>query len=377
MSSVAPEPAQPAPSAAEDTERSASPTPYLDRTLPLPHANPSCRPIRPWQTALILLVFVLKTPLQIYLLVLTVISFHEVGHCLAGLLVGLEFDDIRVGPLALDRYKKISWNWNWWTISTGHAGMLPKGGPLLPLRLAVFIVGGPLANAAIGVLSLRVMPRGDSAFLGFVELFAAISFLVAFVNLIPLQRSGFSSDGMRLWMLLFSRKRKRWIFLLNRHSAIRRGDDVPEVKTELIATALADGTSDHVHADWGAYMAAHGKGNHELAARHLEACLSKCSTATPDFRAELILAAARFQSMIRKRPDLAWEWLNCGNPNKSRVNRACTEAVILFYDGKVDEALAKVDEGDKFVAQMPNSGLRTRQQNAWRDLRSLFERDRS
>src|SRR5271169_3886487 len=242
MSSVAPEPAQPAPSAAEDTERSASPTPYLDRTLPLPHANPSCRPIRPWQTALILLVFVLKTPLQIYLLVLTVISFHEVGHCLAGLLVGLEFDDIRVGPLALDRYKKISWNWNWWTISTGHAGMLPKGGPLLPLRLAVFIVGGPLANAAIGVLSLRVMPRGDSAFLGFVELFAAISFLVAFVNLIPLQRSGFSSDGMRLWMLLFSRKRKRWIFLLNRHSAIRRGDDVPEVKTELIATALADGT---------------------------------------------------------------------------------------------------------------------------------------
>lgn len=302
------------------------------------------------------------------------IFFHEVGHILAGLLVGLEFDDIRVGPLGADRYKKASWNWNWWTIATGHAGMLPKGGSFLPLRLAIFIVAGPAANSAAGVLILRLMPKGNSALAGFVELFAAISFLVALVNLIPLRRSGFSSDGMRLCMLLSSKKRKRWIILLNRQAAIKRGEDVPEIKTEMIPTALADGTSDHVHANWAAYLAAHGKGDQEMAARHPEACLSKCSTTTPDFREELILAAAGFQSMIRKRPDLAWEWLRCGNPSKTRVNRACTEAVILFYEGKTDQALTKVDEGDALVAEMPNGPLRSKQENAWRDLRSLFER---
>ncbi len=331
MNSVASEPAQPAELPAKNTEGNLSPTPYLDRKLRLPRANPGYRRIRPWQTAVILAVFVLKTPLEIYLLVLAVIFFHEAGHSLAALLVGLQFDDIRVGPLGVDRYREVSWNWNWWPIMTGHAGMLPRGGSLLPLRLAVFIAAGPIVNAATGVLILRLMPKGDSALTGFVELFAAISFLVAFVNLIPLQRSGFSSDGMRLWMLMFTRKRERWIFLLERQAAIKRGEDVPEVQTEMIPTAVADGTSDHVHANWVAYLAANGKGDYQLAAQHLETCLSMCSTATPDFREELILAAARFQAMIRKRADLAWEWLSTGNPNKSKTNRACTEAVILFY----------------------------------------------
>src|SRR6266567_2984608 len=102
MNSVASEPAQSAQLPAENTEGNLGPTPYLDRKLRLPRANPGFRPIRPWQTVAILALFALQTPLEIYLLVLAVIFFHEVGHCLAALLVGLEFDDIRVGPLGVD-----------------------------------------------------------------------------------------------------------------------------------------------------------------------------------------------------------------------------------------------------------------------------------
>jgi hypothetical protein len=373
MNSVASEPAQPAQLPAENVEGNLSPTPYLDRRLALPQANPRYRPIRPWQTAVILALFVLRTPLEIYLLVLAVIFFHEVGHCLAALLVGLGFNDIRVGPMAVDSCRRISWNWNWWAIMSGHAGIFPKGGSLLPLRLAVFVVAGPLANVAGGVLILRLMPKGDSTLAGFAELFTATSFLLAFVNLIPVQHAGFSSDGLRLCMLVSPKKRRRWIFLLNRQAAITRGEDVPEVQTNTIPTAVADGTSDHVHANWAAYLAANGKGNHQLAAQHLEICLSQCSSTTPDFREELILAAARFQATCRRRMELAWEWFNSSNPKKAEINRACTEALLLYYEGKRIEALAKVADGERLVAGLPLSPLRSRQERAWRKLRVAFE----
>jgi hypothetical protein len=364
------------PALAGESERIASSTPYLDRELPLPRPNPRYRHIRPWQTLIILIIFAFITPLEIYLLILSVILVHEVGHCAAGLLVGLDFHEIRVGPVALDHYRKVSWSWNWWTISSGNADMSPTGGAALPIRLAIYIVCGPMANAASGVLVLSLMPGGNSQLAGFVELFAAGSFVFAFVNLIPFQSSGFSSDGMRLWMLAFSKKKNRWVFLINRQAAIRRGEGAPEAEPGTIQTEIDDGSSDHVHANWAAYMAANGKRNYELAGRHLEICLSRCSTVSPDFREELMLAAARFQAVGRKRPDVAREWLNNGNPSKARVNRASTDALVLFSEGKIDLALAKVDEGEGLVAQLPNSPQRTRQEEAWRKLRDLLSKSR-
>ena len=143
--------------------------------------------------------------------------------------------------------------------------MSPKGWTALPLRLAIYIVCGPMANVASGVFVLRLMPGGNSQLTGFVELFAAGSFVFAFVNLIPFQSSGSSSDGMRLWMLAFSKKRNRWVFLINRQAAIRRGEGAPEAEPGTIQTKVDDGSSDHVHANWAAYMAANGKRNYELA----------------------------------------------------------------------------------------------------------------
>ena len=87
-----------------------------------------------------------------------------------------------------------------------------------------------------------------------------------------------------------------------------------------------------------------------------------------------MLAAARFQAVGRERPDAAREWLNSGNPSKARVNRASTEALVLVSEGKIDLALAKVDEGEALMAQLPNSPQRARQEEAWRELRALLLR---
>jgi hypothetical protein len=100
-----------------------------------------------------------------------------------------------------------------------------------------------------------------------------------------------------------------------------------------------------------------------------------CSMAPPDFREELILAAARFQATRRHKNDLARRWLSEGDASKARVNRACTEALILFSEDKINEALSKVGEGAELLAQIPHGPLREAQENAWRQLREIFERE--
>ena len=128
-------------------------TPYLDRQLPLPPPNWGYRRIPIWQTALIVGVFLLRTPLEIYLLILGVTLVHELGHCFAGVMAGLEFDHIRVGPLELNSYRRLTWQWNRGTIVGGHALMLPKSTSALRMRLSAYIAGGRPAENVREVLA--------------------------------------------------------------------------------------------------------------------------------------------------------------------------------------------------------------------------------
>lgn len=348
-------------------------TPYLNRELPLPGPNQAYRRIRVWQTALIVLAFALRTPFEVYLLILLVTLIHELGHCLAGLAVGLEFDQIRVGPLELGCNRRLKWDWNWGTIVGGHVVMLPKAKSALPVRLAAHIAGGPIANVACGLLVLHFIPSRNSHLVGLAQLFVAGSLIVGLGNLIPFRKHGFSSDGMKLGLLLLN-KGQRWLFLLSTQAAIKRGEVDPEGVPVSIFGSQSKGSSDYVGANWVAYTVADEKGNYDQAAEYLEACLAKCSIVTPDFREELILAAARFQATRRRQNELAWQWLKSGNREKSKINRACTEALILFSEGKIDEALGKTDQGLKLVAQLPAGRMKTLQERAWTQLRQIIEK---
>jgi hypothetical protein len=354
-----------------ETPPEASLTPYLDRELPLPAPNWSYRRIRPWQTALILGAFLLRTPFEIYLLVLAVTLVHELGHCLAGLTAGLELDQVRVGPVELDSYKRLKWEWNRGTIVGGHALMLPKSKSALRARFAAFVGGGPVANITCGLIVLQMMPAQNAHFMGLAQIFVACSFVVGVGNLIPFRRYGVSSDGMKLLQLL-SNSGQRWIFLLSRQAALRRAESIREEEVDPVFVAQSDGSSDYVGANWVAYTLADGKGNYDQAAKYLETCLAKCSTVTPDVREELILAAARFQATRRRKNEIARQWLNSGNKAKSRINRGATEALILFSEGKIKDALTTVDDVSELVSQLPPGRMRTLQEQAARQLREII-----
>lgn len=351
----------------------ASPTPYLDRELRLPDPSPYFRQIPPWQTVLILGVFALGTPFEIYLLILFVTLIHEVGHCLGGLVAGLEFDRIRVGPAELDSYRRLHWEWRRSTLLGGNALMLPKTDSALPVRLAAYIAGGPVANIVCGLLVFDHIPIRNAHLMGLAQLFVVGSFVVGVGNLVPFRRYGFSSDGMKLIMLLLN-KGQRWTFLLGRHAAIRRGETIPEAEIDPRFILESEGSHDYVGANWVAYTVANRKGNYNQAARHLEACLAKSASVPPEFREELILAAARFQATKRRRNDLARQWLDSSDGERSKINRAHTEALVLFSEGKIDEALTKADEEDGEVAQLPSGPLKTLHLQASRQLRGFIEK---
>lgn len=349
----------------------ASLTPYLDRQTPLPPPNWGYRPIPPWQTVLILSAFLLRTPFEMYLLILAGTLVHELGHCLAGLAAGLELDRIRVGPLELDPYKRLTWQWNRGTIMGGYALMLPRAKTAIRTRLAAYIAGGPIANVACGIATLHMMPTHPPHFVGLAQLFVAGSFIGGLGNLVPFRRYGVSSDGMKLLMLLLNRS-ERWIFLLSRHAAIRNGETNAKQEIDPALVGRSDGSSDYVGANWVAYTLSDGKGDYDQAAKYLEACLEKCHTVEPSFHRELILAAARFQATRRKKTGLAWQWLNSANREKSKISYAYTEGLILFSEGKVNEALAKADEVSDLVSHLPPGEIKTLQERAARQLREII-----
>jgi hypothetical protein len=163
-------------------------------------------------------------------------------------------------------------------------------------------------------------------------------------------------------------------FFTGRHAAINRGETIPEAEIDPRFLLESEGSHDYVGANWVAYTVAVQKGNYDQGARHLEACLAKSASVPPEFREELILAAARFQATRRKRNDLARQWLDSSDGERSKINRAHTEALVLFSEGKIDEALAKADEEDGYVAQLPSGPLKTLHLQASRQLREIIEK---
>src|SRR5450631_4298311 len=88
-----------------------SKTPYLDREIPLPTSNSGHKKLKWWHVVLFAMGLFLEIFRVIFLLLMFSALIHELGHLVAGFLVGDRFDDIRVGPLQVNRQWKISWHW--------------------------------------------------------------------------------------------------------------------------------------------------------------------------------------------------------------------------------------------------------------------------
>ncbi len=150
-------------------------------------------PLAPVSVKLALVGAVLAVTLAIHVL-------HELGHVVAGLLVGLPFRSVTVGLLTVQREPHgAGWrltcdvNRSWRRVA-GCVEREVTPAPGMRTALTVTALGGPLANLAVGafLLALPEPWRG----LGYVSLFVGV------FNAVPSVVLGQVSDGMivyRLW----------------------------------------------------------------------------------------------------------------------------------------------------------------------------------
>jgi hypothetical protein len=282
---------------------------------------------------------------------------HELGHVLAGWLVGFRFQLLVVGPFKVVRggsgRVRLELNRDL-ALFGGVAESLPTDSHDLVARFAWVVAGGPLMSLALAVAALLALALGPPGVgplprlaIAWWGLFCGLLGLAASIP-IPLGRT-FISDGLRLLRLLRggaeAARDAAVLHLLGLASAKtppRAWDDA------VIAKALvpSDDSSFECAARLLAYKAAVDRGEGERAYEHLARALELRETYF-ESPAPLLAEAAYFEGWWRGRADEARRWLGqlpARSPYLPDYERLRAEAAAEAAAGETASAQARVEE---------------------------------
>lgn len=280
---------------------------------------------------------------------------HELGHLLAGKLVGFRFQLLIIGPLGLSRQLgKLHLGWHKSTaIFNGLTGSIPTDSQYLPRRLLIFTLGGPLASLAQAVLagSIFLHWQADVHFINNIAWAAeAMALLVVFGTIYFLSSikpgayySGQPADGGRIISLLRGGPAAdRWCALAALYGADQHGQRPRDWDETLIHQALQgfDHTQDGQNARLLAYQWALDNGRIAEANRWLEEAIAIRPTWMPGTQVRLVwekvyFSASYLHDVVQARQGLAQIRQNMTNqPQHLRA-----EAAVLLAEG--DKAHAK------------------------------------
>jgi hypothetical protein len=291
-------------------------------------------------------------------LLFTVIVVHEVGHLICGLSVGFQLTCVRFGPFRISPPFRISFKSEPKTGASGSVSMIPGSSKNLRSRAMVFILGGPLANFLVGFFILFSKVGGPLA-----SVFAALSIFIGAANLIPFRRFALISDGKRMLMLLKNAGQgERLLAILQLAAELQSGVEPENLSSDFLAKAIAvkDESPDTAAGYAFAYSAAWYKDAPDKAAQLLEICLEYSQFSAPIMQQVLRCDAAIFQARKRNRVDLAEQWLS-EIPSKTLFpgQRLRAESAILEAQGNIEGALRKLDEVETALMTIHNSYQRS------------------
>jgi len=365
-------------SSTAETATTRSKTPYLNREIPLPHPSAGHEKPRRWLVVLFAMGLFLEIVRVVLLLWLFSILIHELGHLVAGLLVGEHFDSIRVGPIQVNRTWKVSWHWTPRAVVTGATSAFAVNRSGIRWKLFFSTLAGPATNIAASVLVFEVMPRYGSKYEAISMLFVLVSGFIGVVNLFAgEEQHGTMPDGLRLWVLLFDKRRRERLFsILMLIADVKQGKKIECLDAYGSGEGLQvrDGSAQQVVTNWVAFMQAN---RGESGSQYLENCLAASSAVGPGFRNLLILEAARFQATQRKKCDLAREWLALADSTEPSFQRFFAEAVILQHENQLQQAMAVVEDALRYVNTENVEGSRDIQLQALNDLKTSLQADES
>jgi len=379
-------------------EAFSSDTPILDLVKPIPSGKPRLGAL-PTGLSLLLAAAALAIPIgqatenwqnnPVLLglpVLLVLVTVHEFGHAIAAQLVGFHLQGMSIGPVA------VSNEFGRWKVGLrrlhGVAGMITVTLDRVRCvrhRYAWIILAGPLANVVTALAAFLVdlfFPIRESPLLHEALLtFAFLSFCVGIANLFPFHGKGFNSDGRTLQALLCSpEEARRLISLLALNCSIRR---IPVKRWNQrwirAAVALSDNSLLHLHASWHAYLSANARKQEQLAAQHLEDCLTLAGIAGLQMRELLTLEAAVFTAWFRRDAEKAKTWMNRLDKKQRVMKIVDLRAKVVMYcvDNKFDEAISKWNEGMSYVLTLPSTAHRDLLETSWREWLSEIEERRT
>ncbi len=290
-----------------------------------------------------------------------VVGFHEIGHAVAGKMMGFDFRMFIIGPFFYEKENE-KWKFKWnksLNLSGGMVVCLPTSDENLRKRFINYVAGGPLASILLSVFIFTLwyfLPLNESnnalRFFGIVLIITSfLSFLIFLVTAIPFKAGTFYSDGGRIKRLMkkdnTSEMELLFLKIMSKTNAGVRYAEIDENDLER-AYYLSDLLNDPFKVYLISYLfhAAFDKNDLEKAEVYLKQYLDKVSEIPESFRGVAWLDACIFFGLARNDLSKAQEyWSNYKpSPFVPKAQIFLAEAVLANLNGdktKVGELVTK------------------------------------
>jgi hypothetical protein len=283
---------------------------------------------------------------------------HELGHVLAGWLVGFRFQLFVVGPIKIVRGEsgrvRLELNRDP-ALFGGMAESLPTDSRDLVTRFAWVVAGGPLMSLALAVaalVGLAFAPGGVGLLARFAMAWLGLYCgLLGLLTATPMSYSRtLISDGARLLRLIRGgADAARDAAILNLLALAAANRPARDWDDAVVATTLvpSDGSSFECQARLFAYQVAVDRGEGERAYEHLTRTLELRDAFLESSAPMLAVEAAYFEGWWRGRADEARRWLGqlpARSPVVPNYERLRAEAAADAAAGEIASARARVDE---------------------------------
>lgn len=276
---------------------------------------------------------------------------HELGHLTGGALAGSRPLLLMVGPM------KVTWvagrpqlglnrSLN---LAGGVAAAAPDDDRDLVRRQLLMVAGGPLTSLLLGALLFLAM-TATTGLTNFVLLLAALlSLAIGVITLLPMQASGFYSDGARILLLLRGGPQAERLGAAALIVGAMMAGRIAQVDPSIVAraTALGDGSLDDIGAALLAYTWALARGEVAEAGRHIDHALAHEATYVSPARPALLNEGAYYLARHRGAAAQARAYFEQarGAAIVEPHDRLRAEAAVLLAEGRPDEARAAAEAG--------------------------------
>jgi Peptidase family M50 len=293
--------------------------------------------------------------LSAFLILILSVFLHEVGHVLAGWLVGMRLRSFAVMQFLV--YKTVSgWRIRW-DSKLGFLGGLVLNYSTISTgfrwRNVVMVAGGPAVNLFLAItafvfsLSMPADPWGKNSWFGqpffHLNLLIGVSLYFFFNNIWPSRGSGFENDGMLLLQLIQNDPR------LKQEAAL----------SSLIGTAMTGQRPRDWNLDWlleaadlqnrkgidelallFTYYRALDTHAPELAGQTLDRLLEQIEGVSLSMRWDVLLEATYFEAFHRQNLNAAQAWfLEAQGHQSDPALGLRAEAALALVEGQANQAL--------------------------------------